>query len=137
MLSKGRSHSFARKLPICLGFVLATVIIGANYTNYIPAVIAFMTLSFLGTSTVSPVIQALTADMAPQGRVGVLSGMEFFCGNVAGLASPLVVGFIVHSTGSFNLALAYVATLQLVGLICYIFVMGPVSRIKLVESAGK
>ena len=60
--------------------------------------------------------------------------MEFFCGNVAGLVSPLVVGFIVHATGRFNLALGYVAAMQIIGLICYIFVMGPVSRIKLAES---
>ena len=42
MLSKWSSHSIARKLPICIGFVLTAGIIGANYTNYIPAVIAFM-----------------------------------------------------------------------------------------------
>jgi ACS family D-galactonate transporter-like MFS transporter len=137
MMSKRYSHSIARKLPICLGFVLTAGIIGANYTNYIPAVIAFMAISFLGTSIVSPVIQALTSDIAPQGRVGMLSGMEFFCGNVAGLFSPLIVGFIVHATGRFNLALAYVAAMQIIGLICYIFVMGPISRIKLAESAGK
>jgi ACS family D-galactonate transporter-like MFS transporter len=135
MLTKGYSNSAARKIPICVGFALAIAIVGANYTSSIPAVIAFMTVAFFGTSAASAVTHAICSDMAPQGRVGMLTGLQFLCGNIGGLLSPLVVGFIVNSTGGFNLALVYVSVTQIVGLICYIFVMGRVNRIELNEKA--
>lgn len=134
MLAKGYSESAARKIPICVGFALAIAIVGANYTNSIAAVIAFMTVSFFGTAMASAVTHAVCSDMAPQGRVGMLSGLQFLCGNIGGMLSPLVVGFIVAATGGFNLALVFVSGAQIVGLLCYIFLMGRVSRIQLTEA---
>jgi hypothetical protein len=43
----------------------------------------------------------------------------------------LVIGFIVHATGSFVGALAYIASVGLLGVISYIFILGDVRRIEL------
>ena len=41
-----------------------------------------------------------------------------------------MIGFIVAATGSFYWALAYIATLAVLGALCYIFVVGDVRRVE-------
>ena len=47
----------------------------------------------------------------------------------------IVVGFIVKQTGGFNLALGYVSFIALLGVLAYLFVLGPVYRIE-IKSKG-
>ncbi|AOJ17315.1 hypothetical protein [Burkholderia vietnamiensis] len=69
------------------------------------------------------------SDIAPNGMVDVLGGMLYFVANVGGTLATIVVGFIVKSTGGFNLALVYVAAVAALGVASYLFVLGEVRRI--------
>lgn len=129
MVSAGFTNSKARKVPIVIGFTLSCVILGANYTSSIDAVIAFMALAFFGQAMASTVTGALLSDIAPNGMVGLLGGMLYFVATVGGTLAPIVVGFIVKSTGGFNFALVYVAAVAALGVASYLFVLGEVRRI--------
>lgn len=129
MVGAGFTNSKARKVPIVIGFTLSCVILGANYTSSIDAVIAFMAVAFFGQAMASTVTGALLSDIAPNGMVGLLGGMLYFVANVGGTLAPIVVGFIVKSTGGFNLALVYVAAVAALGVAAYLFVLGEVRRI--------
>jgi ACS family glucarate transporter-like MFS transporter len=37
--------------------------------------------------------------------VGLNGGMFNLCGNIAGISSPIVIGYLVQKTGSFRYAL--------------------------------
>ena len=50
----------------------------------------------------------LISDIAPKDLMGLTGGMFNFAANLAGIITPLVIGFIVAATGSFFYALAYV-----------------------------
>jgi ACS family D-galactonate transporter-like MFS transporter len=135
MIDRGYSKSRARKFPIIAGFVLSSVIVGANYMNSVNGVIAFMAVASFGQAMASAVTGALLSDIAPRGMVGLLGGMLYFVANVGGTLAPIVVGVIVNSTGGFNLALTYVSVVAVLGVLSYLFVLGDVYRIEMDERA--
>lgn len=131
LIAKGCTNSVARKLPIITGFILSTVIMGANYTDNITLIISCMAVAFFGQAIASSVTGALLSDIAPAGLVGLTGGMLYFIANVGGTLAPLVVGYIVEATGGYNMALAYVSAVAAVGVFGYLFVMGDVHRIEI------
>ena len=52
------------------------------------------------------------------------------CANVAGIVTPLVIGFVVAATGSFAWALAFIACVALLGVFSYVFLLGDVRRVE-------
>jgi ACS family D-galactonate transporter-like MFS transporter len=75
------------------------------------------------------------ADIAPTQLMGLTGGIYNFMTNISGITTPLVIGFIVGSTGSFVWALAFMAVLALLGALSYIFILGDVRRIEIAPEA--
>ena len=88
------------------GLLLASTIIGANYVDSNAAVIAIMSVAFFGQGMVN-LGWTLITDVAPKSHIGLTGGIFNFCANLAGIVTPIVVGFFVAATGSFHGALAY------------------------------
>jgi ACS family D-galactonate transporter-like MFS transporter len=112
--------------------LLASTIVGANFVDEDVQVIAFMSLAFFGQGMVG-LGWALISDMAPKELMGLTGGLFNFCANLAGIFTPLVIGFIIAATGSFVYALVYVAVLAILGALSYIFILGDVHRLSLDE----
>lgn len=130
LLKRTGSLNIARKTPILCGLLLASTIVGANFVDDDTQVIAFMSLAFFGQGMVG-LGWALISDMAPKELMGLTGGLFNFCANLAGIFTPLVIGFIIAATGSFVYALAYVAALAILGALSYIFILGDVHRLSL------
>ena len=75
----------------------------------------------------------LLTDVAPKQLMGLSGGVFNLCANLAGIVTPLVVGFVVGATGSFVWALAFIGALALVGVVSYVFVVGDVRRVEFVD----
>ena len=129
MVRRGFSLTAARKIPSVVGMTLATSIAICSLTDSTWLIIALMTLAFFGKGLGS-LGWAITTDLAPpQAASFVGSTMNAF-GNVAGIVTPIVIGYTVEATGSFDVALWFVAlhgVLSIVGLA----VMGTIRRIQL------
>jgi ACS family D-galactonate transporter-like MFS transporter len=132
LLKTTGSSNIARKGPIITGLLLATTIIGANFVTSSGAVIACMSIAFFGQGMVG-LGWALISDMAPVELLGLTGGLFNFCANLAGIITPIVIGFIIAATGSFFMALTFVAALALLGALSYIFILGDVRRLSLDE----
>ena len=130
LLRRTGSATLARKLPIITGLLLASVIIAANFVDDNNAVIAVMSIAFFGQGMVNLGWTLLT-DIAPTRYFGLTAGVFNFCANLAGIVTPLVVGFIVAATGSFVWALSFIGALALLGAIAYIFILGDVKRVEI------
>jgi nitrate/nitrite transporter NarK len=87
---------------------LSTSLVLANYMDSNAAVIAMMTLAFFGKG-LAAVGWAVLSDVAPKKMVGLCGGVFNGIGNVAGIVTPLVIGYVVASTGSFHNALWFMA----------------------------
>lgn len=70
-------------------------------------------------------------DIAPKGLGGLTGGLFNFCANLAGILTPLVIGFIVAGFGNFFYALIYIGGAALLGVVAYLFILGDVKRIEL------
>jgi ACS family D-galactonate transporter-like MFS transporter len=132
LLRRGKSANVARKLPIIAGLLLASTIILANYVESNVAVIAILSVAFFAQG-MAALGWTLVSDIAPEGLLGVTGGIFNFAANLAGIITPLVVGFIVAATGSFVGALVFIGAVALIGALSYIFIVGDIKRIVLVD----
>lgn len=133
LLKKGYSLTVARKLPIVLGMLMSTSMIACNYVDTDVLIIAIMSLAFFGKG-VGALGWAVVADTSPKEAGGLSGGLFNTFGNSAGIVTPIVIGYIVHSTGSFAGALAYVGAHAAIVIISYLFVVGEIKRITLSKS---
>jgi ACS family D-galactonate transporter-like MFS transporter len=125
------SATMGRKIPIVAGLLLTSTMVLANFTPSNALVVAIMSVAFFGQGLVN-LGWTLIADVAPKQLMGLTGGVFNFCANLAGIVTPLVIGFVLGATGSFYGALTYIAALGLVGAAAYIFVLGEVKRVEIV-----
>lgn len=130
LVKRTGSATLGRKLPILSGLLLASTIVIANYVDSNELVIAIMSLAFFGQGMVN-LGWTLISDVAPKNLVGLTGGVFNLFANLAGIITPLVIGLIVGSTGSFGPALAYIAVVAIIGALSYIFIVGEVRRVEL------
>jgi len=129
LLRRTGSANLARKLPIIAGLLLASTIVTANFVTRDEIVIAVMSVAFFGQGMCNLGWTLLT-DVAPKRLMGLTGGVFNLCANLAGIVTPLVVGFIVGTTGSFVWALAFVGIIALLGVFSYVIIVGDVRRVE-------
>jgi ACS family D-galactonate transporter-like MFS transporter len=132
LLRSGLSVGASRKIPIVVGMLLASVIVLANYINDINLVITVMSIAFFGQG-ITGIAWTLVSDTAPRELLGLAGGVFNFFANLGSILTPLVIGFVLATTNSFNGALVYISALALIGALSYIFIVGKVYRIELKE----
>ncbi|VFR16335.1 D-galactonate transporter [plant metagenome] len=128
LVRRGASVGLARKLPIILGLLISTSMIGANFTDSTNWVIFFLAVAFFGNGLAS-ITWSLVSALAPTRLLGLTGGVFNFIGNLSSICTPIVIGFLV-SADNFAPAIVYVATLALLGALSYILLVGKVERIE-------
>ena len=130
LLRRTGSLTLARKAPIVAGMLLATAIIACVWVRSEWLVVALMAVAFFG-KWVGSLGWAVMADVAPKQLAGLAGGVFNTFGNIAGIVTPIVVGFIVAATGSFDLALVFVGGHCLLTILAYLVIVGPIHRLEL------
>ncbi|MCO8096447.1 MFS transporter [Acinetobacter lwoffii] len=135
LIKMNKSLTFARKLPIIIGMLLSTTIIICNYVDSHTAIIFFMSLAFFGKGF-GALGWAVMSDVSPKEMIGLSGGLFNTFGNVAGIVIPIVIGYIINSTGSFNGALVFVGIHAVIALLCYLFMVGKIERFQLKSTSN-
>ena len=130
LLRRGYSLTAARKIPIVGGMLLSMSIIGCNYVQTDAVVVGLMALAFFGKG-IGALGWAVVADTSPRESGGLSGGLFNTFGNTAGITTPIAIGYIVQSTGSFNGALVFVGLNALLACFCYLVVVGEIRRVEL------
>lgn len=128
LIKRSGSATFGRKLPIVGGLLLSSTIVTAAFLESDALVIAVMSVAFFGQG-MSNLGWTLISDVAPRRLIGLTGGIFNFCTNLAGIVTPIVIGFVVAATGSFFGGLAFIGVMALIGALSYTFVVGEVKRI--------
>lgn len=138
LLKRTQSLSIARKTPIVTGVLLSSTMILCNYVDAQWMVIAIMSLAFFGKGF-GNLGFSVVADTAPREMVGMTGGVFNALGNTAGIVTPVVIGYLLQSSGSFNSALLYVGAHGLLAAFAYLVIVGKIRRLHLSElsSASK
>jgi ACS family glucarate transporter-like MFS transporter len=132
LLKRTGSLTIARKVPITIGLVLSAAMIGCNYVESSTMVVALMSAAFFGKGFGS-LGWTVVADTAPKEIIGVTGGVFNAIGNTAGIITPIVIGYILAGTGSFNGALVFVGAHGLVAVLSYWLIVGRIERIDLAK----
>jgi MFS transporter, ACS family, glucarate transporter len=130
LLKAGYSLTAARKIPIVSGMFLSTTMVLCNYVDAGSVVVAIMALAFFGKG-IGSLGWAVVADTSPKQIAGLSGGLFNTFGNTAAITTPIVIGYIVQWTHSFNGALVFVAANALIAIVAYLFVVGEIRRVEL------
>ncbi len=130
ILRKTGSLTLARKIPIVGGMLLSMSIMGCNYVDSQALVIGFMALAFFGKG-IGALGWAVVSDTSPKEAGGISGGLFNTFGNLASITTPIVIGYILAATGSFNGALVFVGANALVAALAYLVIVGKIERVQL------
>lgn len=72
-------------------------------------------------------IDHLVASIAPERLIGLTGSVFNVSGWLAGISTPIIVGYLAQH--GFNLALSFVGVVTLCGVLSYVFLVGKVERI--------
>jgi nitrate/nitrite transporter NarK len=127
VIKAGGNASKVRLLYVISGLLLCgATILPVSWVTDAKTAVALITAacSFLAlfTSNVWAITQTLAGPLA----AGRWTGFQNAIGNLGGVVSPLLTGWIVSETGSFSLAFAAAAAVLLLGAIAYWMMVGKV-----------
>ncbi|MFD7447047.1 hypothetical protein [Streptomyces sp. NPDC059909] len=74
---------------------------------------------------------AVMADVSPKQIAGPAGGVFNTFGAVAGIVTPLVIGYLIDATGSFDLALAFVSVCAAMAVASYLVIVKDIKRLEL------
>lgn len=130
LLRRGHSLTLARKVPIVAGMLLSVSMIACNYVDAEWLVVGIMALAFFGKG-IGALGWAVVADTAPKEVIGLAGSIFNTFGNIAGIVTPIVIGYILSATGSFNGALVFVGVNALVTVLSYLVIVKDIRRVEL------
>ncbi len=103
-----------------------TVFLVADHT----IAMAILIFSCIALGLCSPNLWTMTQILAGPQTAGKWAGLENFCGNLAGIVAPIVVGVVLQRTGQFFYAFAITSAVSLAGAAAYIFLVAQVEPVK-------
>lgn len=127
LIKRGNTISLSRKVPIVVGMLLSTSIVICNYVDSAAIVVGVMSLAFFGKG-IGALGWAVVSDTSPKEGAGLSAGLFNTFGNTAGITTPIVIGYLIQGTGSFNAALGFVAANAVLAIVCYVIIVGQISR---------
>jgi MFS family permease len=124
LIARGRNPVTIRKAFTIVGFLLAfsEVFAAFSHSTAVTLFLAVFSLSGLGLATAN--YWALTQTLTPASASARVAGIQNTAANMAGIAAPWITGILVQRTGSFNAPLIAVGFWLLVGIACYLFLVG-------------
>ena len=127
------SLTSARKTPIVAGMLMSMAMVICNYVDAQWLVVLFMAVSFFGKG-VGALGWAVVSDTVPREIAGLAGGLFNMFGNISSITTPIIIGYIIQGTGSFNGALVFIAANALVAILSYLVIVPEIRRVELRRS---
>jgi MFS transporter, ACS family, D-galactonate transporter len=132
LVKRGVSLTVARKTCLVGGLLFSSGIALAALVPSAVGALALLSVSYASLTFAAASVWSLPADVAPASGegaanwVGSIGGIQNFASNLAGIASPTVVGFLVGATGTYVTGLVTAGVLSIVGAVSYLVIVGRV-----------
>jgi MFS family permease len=116
LLNKQSLLKGQRRYAVAIALVTASVMLLAPYIENIWLILCLFSISLIGQSTAISLILALVNDLlrAPQNAAKAVALMTVGA-NCFGLAAPIVTGYVIAQTGSYDSAFFITGTLLVLG----------------------
>ena len=129
LIQRGWSAVRVRQVVLIGGTTFGLGILGAAHVRTPAAALFWISMSIGGLSAASPVGWSIPSLIAPRESVGTLGGIVNFCSQLAGIAAPIVTGYIFGSTNSFSGVFVAATIFLLIGIASYVFLLGRIEPI--------
>jgi ACS family D-galactonate transporter-like MFS transporter len=129
LIRRGWDASTVRKSFLVCGLAFGLGILGAADAHTATRALIWISISLGGLAAAAPVGWSVPSMIAPRGSVGTTGGIVNFSNQISGIAAPIVTGYVVAETRSYQWAFGISAIYLLIGIASYMFVLG---RIELV-----
>ncbi|KPV42609.1 MFS transporter [Alicyclobacillus ferrooxydans] len=137
LIRKGYNPSKVRKTLFTIGMILGLAVGGAAFTNNPNVAIIYISIALGGLAFAAPIGWSIPAIIAPKGTVGTVGSIMNFVNNLMGIAAPIITGYIAGGTGSFADGFLVAAIALVVGILCFLFLMGRIEPIKTPYNEGR
>jgi MFS transporter, ACS family, D-galactonate transporter len=124
LIQRGRNPVRVRQIVLIGGTALGLGIFGAANAHSTTTALFWISVSIGGLSAASPVGWSIPSLIAPKESVGTLGGILNSGNQLAGIAAPIVTGYVVQATHSFSWAFAVAGIFLLIGIAGYVFLLG-------------
>jgi sugar phosphate permease len=123
LIGRGHNPVTVRKWFTIAGFSIAcTELIGARATSLETALVfAVVSLSGLGLATAN--YWALTQTLIPGAAIGRISGIQNCACSVAGIVAPILTGWLLQKTGTYEAPMMAILVVLLLGVFSYLFLI--------------
>lgn len=123
MIARGGNPVRVRKAFVIAGFLLAsTEVIGA-LSDSLGVSLFFAVFSLSGLGLTMPNYWALTQTLIPGGAIGRIVGIQNCAANIPGIVAPILTGWLIQRTGSYNAPMLIIAFFLLMGVAAYVFLV--------------
>ena len=129
LIQRGWNAARVRQVILIGGTSFGLGILGAAHVRTPAAALFWISMSIGGLSAASPVGWSIPSLIAPRESVGTLGGIVNFCNHLAGIAAPIVTGYVVKATNSFSAAFGAATIFLLIGIAGYVFLLGGIDPI--------
>lgn len=130
LLHRGHSLTFARKLPIVVGMLMAFSMVACNYVASEVLLVGIMAVAFLGKGF-GALGWAVVSDTSPKEISGLSGSLFNMFGNISGITTPIVIGYILREYHSFSGALVFVGAHAIGAILSYLLLVGKIERLQL------
>jgi ACS family D-galactonate transporter-like MFS transporter len=120
LIGRGRDPINVRKGFTIAGFVMAATQTISVFTDSVPVMIFFTVFSLCGLGLATANYWALTQTLIPGGSIALVVGIQNTAANLAGIIAPLLTGWMVQQTGSFDTPIKTVGVWLVLGIASYL-----------------
>ena len=123
LIGRGYNAVTVRKWFTIVGFAIScTELIGARASSLETAVFfAIVSLSGLGLATAN--YWAITQTLIPGEAIGRISGIQNCACGLAGIAAPILTGWLLQKTGSYVAPMFAILVVMVIGVLSYFFLI--------------
>ena len=129
LIQQGRNANRVRQTVLVTGMAFGLAIFGAASAHSPWTALVWISLALGGLAAAAPVAWTVPSLISPRESVGTLASAVNFCGQIAAISAPIVTGYIVSGTHSFAAAFVTATTILLLGIVGYVFLLGPIEPI--------
>jgi sugar phosphate permease len=122
-IARGRDAVRVRKAFTITGLLLAATEVLGAYAASAEMALFFSIFSLAGLGVATANYWALTQTVIPGSAIGRIGGLQNMASNLAGVAAPILTGWLIDISGSYDAPMQAIAVLLVIGAASYAFLV--------------
>jgi MFS family permease len=129
LVKRGYSATLVRKTFVSIGLLLSMTALPAALVHDGQLSLWLIIVAYVAFGIFASNLWTISQTLAGPVAAGRWAGLQNCLGGLTGVLAPIVTGYIIEGTGSYNMAFLFTALLAVLGTLSYLFIVGPIRQI--------